>query len=349
MKGKKDWEESAHALRKVLHELPLWQTRPETSTAGIGRFTNFKFGATYYPRREMWYVYNVMADNIIASLKRTEKGVIMRYRPVSIYAPILSAYNYDRPTFHIPSTNLVKNRSWVRRDVRERTLQTYQSFLEQGGRPRGADSLPPKECTIVIPRVEGASTSFNLGQSTPSQEAIPLLEWRVTVQFDSNETLRRQSNNCVQWLKEMYNDRETLPTHGKFFAYDQKMDFGLLKAVWEDFRNQRRERNHAQIRQEARQPLYSRGVVSSSASTALTDEMLRHYTEIALQTTTYDASSPFGTSTIRSLEEEQTHQSIVEHQQALRDTISPRAVGEWHHELLDRLGAAQQEATPDEA
>ncbi len=200
---RKDWEDSVHALRKTLHDIPVWKERPKTSKNSGSRFANFKFGATYFERREMWYIYNVKTDNIIASIKNIGKGVALRYRPVSVYSSILSSYEYDRPTFHIASPNLIKNRRWVRSNVRDATRRAYDSFLAQGGKTEGEVSV-----LLVIPH--SGLRDMSMHQITPAPPVAESGDWRVKVLFESKEELQNHISTIIDWIKEMYhrpNDR----------------------------------------------------------------------------------------------------------------------------------------------
>lgn len=109
---RKTWEKSSRALRTVLKDI-----------AGTGATTNYKFGSVFVDRPGHYLIYNVMSDNVIATVRVTPEKYIIRYRPTSIYANILAQYQYEKPTVHAKSTRLRMYRSYARSMLRGQLRQ----------------------------------------------------------------------------------------------------------------------------------------------------------------------------------------------------------------------------------
>src|SRR5436309_15771091 len=78
-----EWIKSSSALRHLLKDLSFDRRRRLSTT-----MVQYKFGAIYDRRLRLWYIYNGMTENVIATIKKTSNVLTIRYRPNSRYATI---------------------------------------------------------------------------------------------------------------------------------------------------------------------------------------------------------------------------------------------------------------------
>lgn len=103
---KRSWLESTSALRILLHY-------PET-TMGVGQFKSITI-------RDTRYIYNERTENIIAAIRSTSKGLLVRYRPTSWYAYVFKDYgkwttkDFSGTYYILPSSTLSRHVRPVRR------------------------------------------------------------------------------------------------------------------------------------------------------------------------------------------------------------------------------------------
>lgn len=133
MNKRDDWELSQHSLRELLYHLPI----DDTTNSQEDRAFYYKFGAAYKADKKMWFIYNLKTDNVIGTVRKAYDRVLIRYRDVSVYSPILSRYRYKSETITIPSTTLGRNANWVRMRLRDRLQECYQ-------KARSEDFLAPQ-------------------------------------------------------------------------------------------------------------------------------------------------------------------------------------------------------------
>lgn len=97
-------EQDIERLEEVLRKVP--------SLDNSSRYASGKFGITM--DRNLVYVYNNEAGNVIATVKQLGDITTMRVRRASKYANFLMNYGGFGNTRHVYSTNLAKRSRWVR-------------------------------------------------------------------------------------------------------------------------------------------------------------------------------------------------------------------------------------------
>lgn len=86
-----EWSISARALKELVSSIVRIGDEAESDEF----CTVYKFGAIYNPRYKRWYVYNKGANNNIATIKVSNKNIIVRYRKNSFYSTVLSDINVE--------------------------------------------------------------------------------------------------------------------------------------------------------------------------------------------------------------------------------------------------------------
>lgn len=191
MNKRDDWYKSTHALRETLRSIPAWRSQGGHTPA---MSANYKFGLAYHNQKQLWSIYNLKTDNIIATVRRTDSRVVIRYRKNSVYSPILCRYNYDSPTVHVESPNLRRNIRYVRDNVRSITEQAYEeertatesvpshaiSWDDSITTSQFSYSINPQEYTATV-----ADRSHSIGRPTYRGYSIDVL--RDTLGSEASE------------------------------------------------------------------------------------------------------------------------------------------------------------------
>lgn len=152
MERKQEWEESRSALRKIVREIV--EANSDTPT---NRLFAYKFAASRY--RGMWYIWNAGADNIIATIKPTDKRWIVRYRPTSVYRDTLEKLSeMERDNFPsfvtMPSTNLTIQRRRIRSNVGGAASNNMNSRRRERRQTRRQQEPVRARVRVAAPRLE---------------------------------------------------------------------------------------------------------------------------------------------------------------------------------------------------
>lgn len=135
--NKLEWRKRSSNLRRLIAELQP----PHAATRSLqNRRYAYNFSAVIHPETKLWYVYNCLSENIIATVRFVDGGenakVVIRYRPNSRYAGILSGikwHNDGTETLHAASHRLSRRSRWVREQLHARTRRHFDDVRVEIG------------------------------------------------------------------------------------------------------------------------------------------------------------------------------------------------------------------------
>lgn len=193
---RQEWNDSSHALRKLLADVPFLDRRTAEN-----RYVQYKFGIAWSSRYNMWQLYNGKTKNVIATFKRSYSRrparIVIRFRRKSIYSGIISNWTLgDCEMVAIPSNRLGLHADWARQTLQSSVEESIRSFLElhhRSGTGRQRTS-PDNQFTLqnilmdrlrlrIATMVQGGRLRLD---SDVLDAAIYIYEMNLGEEFDSN-------------------------------------------------------------------------------------------------------------------------------------------------------------------
>lgn len=167
-----EWKRKSSNLRRLMRDLvPIRQP-----TSRDRRYA-YNFSAVADRSTGLWHIYNCLSNNCIATVRflgftpqslPEDCKVVIRYRPNSKYANILSEFRWggdNIETIHAPTTSLARRSRWIRDQLKERTTAHYRAAISPQIAPTLMSPLSEQEVlnyqTVLRQRVIGRLRGSN--------------------------------------------------------------------------------------------------------------------------------------------------------------------------------------------